>query len=294
MTTAPAPRPAQGLRIVRSVPALRECVAGWRAEGARIGMVPTMGALHRGHGALISRAQAAGARVVATLFINPKQFNRPDDLDRYPRDEARDVAFLEAAGVDLLFAPATREMYPPGFATAVSVSGLTDCLCGVARPGHLTGVATVVTKLLLQGLPDRAYFGEKDYQQLLVVRRLTRDLDIPVDIVGVSTVREADGLALSSRNAALSPAQRAVAPALFRTLREAATRLTAGAPAESVLHDGVAALIAAGFDSVDYFELRDGETLAALDHAGATARLFAAAWLGETRLIDNVVVDAAA
>lgn len=294
MTTAPAPRPAQGLQIVRSVPALRECVAGWRAEGAAIGMVPTMGALHRGHGALIARAHAECGRTVATLFVNPKQFNREDDLERYPRDEARDAAFLEAAGVDLLFAPATQEMYPPGYATTVSVSGLTDCLCGIVRPGHLTGVATVVTKLLLQGLPDRAYFGEKDYQQLLVVRRVARDLDIPVDIVGVPTVREADGLALSSRNVALSPAQRAVAPALHRALREAAARLAAGAPVDSVLRDGTAVLIAAGFDAVDYFDLRDGETLAALDRAGATARLFAAAWLGDTRLIDNVAVDAAA
>jgi len=294
MTTAPALRPARGLPIVRDVTALREWVAVWRAEGARVGMVPTMGALHRGHSALIARARAQCGRVVATLFVNPKQFNRKDDLDRYPRDEAQDAAFLEAAGVDLLFAPATEEMYPAGFATTVSVSGLTECLCGVVRPGHLTGVATVVTKLLLQGLPDSAYFGEKDYQQLLVVRRLIRDLDIPVDIVGVPTVREDDGLALSSRNVALNAAERAVAPALCRVLREAAARLAAGTAAEPVLREGSAALTTAGFESVDYFDLRDGETLAALERANPTARVFAAAWLGRTRLIDNLAVYPAA
>jgi len=294
MTMAPAPRPVRGLPIVRSVAALREWTAAWRGEGARFGMVPTMGALHAGHGALIARARADCGRVVATLFVNPKQFNRADDLERYPRDEGRDVAFLEAAGVDLLFAPPTEEMYPDGFATAVKVSGLTDCLCGVARPGHLTGVATVVTKLLLQGVPDSAYFGEKDYQQLLVVQRLARDLDIPVEIVGVPTVREDDGLALSSRNAALDPAQRAVAPGLYRVLRAAVARLAAGESAEPVLRDGRAALTEAGFDSIDYLELRSGETLAALERATPTARVFAAVWLGGTRLIDNLAVTAAA
>jgi len=292
MTTAPVPRPTRGLQTVRRIPELREWVAGWRAEGGRVGMVPTMGGLHAGHGALIARARAECDRVVATLFVNPKQFNRKDDLDRYPRDEVRDAAFLAAAGVDLLFAPVTEEIYPVGFATTVSVSGLTECLCGITRPGHMTGVATVVTKLLLQGLPDSAYFGEKDYQQLLVVRRLVRDLDIPVDIAGIPTVREDDGLALSSRNVGLTTAQRAVAPALFRVLCEAAAQIAAGMAVGPVLRDGPAALLAAGFESVDYFELRDGDTLAALDRTSPTARVFAAAWLGEIRLIDNIAIHA--
>jgi len=290
VTSASAPCAARGLPVARSVAELRQGVVAWRREGATIGMVPTMGALHRGHAALIARARADCARVVATLFVNPKQFNSARDLDSYPRDEARDAAFLEAAGVDLLFAPTAEEIYPAGFATTVSVAGLTECLCGVTRPGHLTGVATVVTKLLLQGLPDGAYFGEKDYQQLLVVRRLTRDLDIPVEIVGVPTERDDDGLALSSRNGALSPAQRAIAPTIYRVLQVAAARLATGAAAAPVLRDGQATLEAAGFDAVDYFELRDGETLAALDRAVPGARLFAAAWLGGTRLIDNLPV----
>jgi pantoate--beta-alanine ligase len=193
------------LDIVRTIAGLRSQIAVWRKSGERIGLVPTMGALHNGHLALVRAAQTECDHVVATIFVNPKQFAPNEDLDAYPRREAADLALLRAEGVALVFMPANTEMYPPGFATTVRVAGLTDCLCGAHRAGHFDGVATVVTKLLLQSLPDTAYFGEKDYQQLVVVRRLARDLDIPVRIAGVTTVREADGLALSSRNVGSLP-----------------------------------------------------------------------------------------
>lgn len=275
---------------MRDVPALRAALEPWRRAGARIGLVPTMGALHAGHLALVRQARAECDRVVATIFINPIQFNLAADLERYPRDEAGDAAQLAAAGVGLLFAPPVEVMYPDGFATTVSVAGLTDCLCGTTRPGHFTGVTTVVSKLLLQALPDTAYFGEKDYQQLLVVRRMVADLDFPVRIAAVPTVREPDGLALSSRNRSLTPEQRAKAPALYRVLTDLAGRLAAGEAAEPALASGRTALLEAGFERIDYLELRDGETLSDLDRATPNARLFAAAWLGPIRLIDNVAV----
>lgn len=284
-------RPGVGqLVTVQTVAALRAEVAEWRAAGATVGLVPTMGALHAGHMALIERARADCDRVVASIFINPIQFNEAADLETYPRDAAADAARLAEAGVDLLFAPAVEEMYPEGFATSVSVARLTDCLCGLARPGHLDGVATVVAKLFIQAQADLAYFGEKDYQQFLVVRRMAEDLDIPVRVVAVLTVREADGLALSSRNQWLTPEQRRIAPGLFGTLTALAERFVAGAAAGIELARGREALIHAGFDRIDYLELRHGETLAPLEHAESAARLFAAVWLGDTRLIDNIAV----
>ena len=283
--------PAQPhLAILRGVEALRGQVTTWRRAGETVGLVPTMGALHAGHLALVARARTECDRVVATLFVNPKQFNDPADLDSYPADEADDAARFAEAGVDLLFAPPVSEMYPAGFATAVSVAGLTDCLCGAARPGHFDGVATVVAKLFNQAPADRAYFGEKDYQQLLVVRRMARDLDLPIRIVTVPTVREADGLALSSRNRGLTPDQRRVAPRLYQTLTTLAPRLSGGAPAASELAQARDDLARAGFDCVDYLDLRDGETLAVRDRAAPGARLFAAAELGDIRLIDNISV----
>lgn len=288
LAVGPSERP---LAVVREVAALRSAVTPWRAHGETIGLVPTMGALHAGHMALVERARAECDRVVATLFVNPKQFNQAQDLASYPRDEARDAALFESGGVDLLFAPPVSEIYPEGFSTTVTVSGLTDCLCGIARPGHMAGVATVVTKLLLQSLPDIAYFGEKDYQQLLVIRRLARDLDIPVEIAAVPTVREADGLALSSRNAQLAPQQRALAPLVYRTLCEAGSRILEGVSVIPSLERARKDLLGAGFDKLDYLELRDGETLAELFEAKPGARLFAAAWLGAVRLIDNVPLD---
>ena len=273
-----------------SIGELRAAVAAWRGAGERIALVPTMGALHGGHLALVEAAQASHDRVVATIFVNPLQFNAQADLDSYPATWARDVALLTGIGTDLLYAPRSAEMYPEGFATKVSVSALTDCLCGVARPGHFEGVATVVAKLLLQAAPDAAYFGEKDYQQLLVVRRMVRDLDIPTRIEAVATLREPDGLALSSRNVKLSKEERRRAPHLYRIMGEVAAELAAGASAPESLDRGMGALRAAGFERIEYLDLRDGTDLAALRRAEAGARLFAAVWLGDTRLIDNIAV----
>ncbi len=276
------------LATLRRADAVRGQVMAWRRAGETVGLVPTMGALHAGHLALVARARAECDRVVATLFVNPKQFNDAADLDSYPADEADDAARFAEAGVDLLFAPAVSEMYPDGFATAVSVAGLTDCLCGATRPGHFDGVATVVAKLFNQAPADRAYFGEKDYQQLLVVRRMARDLDLPIHIVTVPTVREADGLALSSRNRGLTSDQRRVAARLYATLAALAATLADGRLAAPELTRGRDDLARAGFDRVDYLDLRDGATLAALDRAAPGARLFAAAELGDIRLIDNI------
>ena len=278
------------LATLRKISELRPQVAAWHRAGKTVGLVPTMGALHAGHLALVARARAECDRVVATLFVNPKQFNDTADLDSYPVDEADDAARFAEAGVDLLFAPAVSEMYPAGFATAVSVTGLTDCLCGATRSGHFDGVATVVAKLFNQAPADRAYFGEKDYQQLLVVRRMARDLDLPIRVVAVPTVREADGLALSSRNRGLTPDQRRVAPRLYESLAALAAKLAGGAAVASELARGREELEMAGFDRVDYLDLRDGETLTALDSVAPDARLFAAAWLGDIRLIDNISV----
>ena len=273
----------------RSVSELRARVAEWRKAGESVGLVPTMGALHEGHLALVRRAQADNRRSIVTLFVNPTQFGPNEDLTAYPRDEAADRDRLAALGVDLLFAPGIAEMYAPDAATTVTVARLTEHLCGPFRPGHFAGVATIVTKLLLQSLPDTAYFGEKDYQQLQVIRRLARDLDIPVRIVGVPTVRDADGLALSSRNAYLSPNERAAALALPRTLAAIAERL-AQSPNDVARQTawGRDQLSAAGFTNIDYVEVCDAESLQPLDRVRGPSRVFGAAWMGRTRLIDNL------
>jgi pantoate--beta-alanine ligase len=279
------------VEIVRTIADLRSHIAAWRKVIERVGLVPTMGALHEGHLALVRAAQVECDRVVATIFVNPKQFAPGEDLASYPRREAADLDMLRAAGVALVFMPAVAEVYPSGFATTVLVAGLTDCLCGAHRPGHFDGVATVVTKLLLQSLPDAAYFGEKDYQQLLVVRRLARDLDIPVRIAGVPTVREADGLALSSRNAYLSPEERRIAPELARVLRRIATALSAEPDAIArETAQGRADLEQAGL-AVEYLEIREADTLAPVtETVTAPTRVFAAVHLGHTRLIDNIPI----
>lgn len=275
--------------VVRTVADLRAAIGRWRAEGLRVAFVPTMGALHDGHLALVAAGRAAADRVVVSVFVNPTQFAAGEDFDTYPRNEAGDRARLGQA--DLLYAPPVAEMYPPGFATAVEVAGLDQGMCGASRPGHFRGVATVVTKLLLQVLPDVALFGEKDWQQLQIIRRLVRDLDIPVAVQGVPTVREADGLALSSRNAYLDADQRRIAGELPRILGATARDIAAGTPVARALDSGRAALAAAGFDSVDYLELRTAEDLMPLATlTGGPARLFVAARLGATRLIDNIPV----
>ena len=282
---------ATAMETVRTVADLRQRLDAWRGAGETIGLVPTMGALHEGHLSLVRLSLAKTRRTCATLFINPKQFAPGEDYDVYPRDEAADAARFAAEGVDLLFAPALDVMFPDDHATTVAVSGLGDGLEGEFRPGFFSGVATVVAKLLLQARPDAAYFGEKDYQQLLVVRQMARDLHIPVAIEAGPTVRETDGLALSSRNAYLSARQRATAPALHRTLREVAKRVAQGTEVGEAAAWGRAALLAAGFTEVDYVEVRDAATLAPAEAAmNRPLRVLAAAHLGSTRLIDNVAV----
>lgn len=276
--------------IVRTVAELRTIVAAWRREGARVAVVPTMGALHKGHLSLVRAALEKADRVIVTLFVNPKQFNSAADLDAYPRTEKEDAAKLAPVGAHVLYAPDAAEIYPHGFATTVSVSGVSEGLCGVFRPGHFDGVATVVAKLFLQTGADLAFFGEKDFQQLHVVRRMARDVNIPISVVGCPTVREGDGLALSSRNALLSEAERAIAPSLAEILFATAGRLTAGAPLQATLGEAKAAILAAGYREVEYLELRTEDDLAPFDSLDRPARLLAAAWLGDTRLIDNVEV----
>jgi len=249
-----------------------------------------MGALHEGHLTLVREGLKRADRVVASVFVNPTQFGPNEDFDAYPRREAEDAALLEGAGAAALFAPTVVEMYPQGFATSITVAGVSEGLCGDIRPGHFSGVATVVTKLLLQAGPDIALFGEKDYQQLQVIKRFVRDLDIPVEIVGVPTVREADGLARSSRNAYLSAEDRAVAPAIHRVMTAMAAQLKAGADAASQIAWGKAELLAAGFASIDYLEVRAAEGLAPLERLSEPARIIVAARLGKARLIDNLAV----
>ena len=274
--------------IVRTVAELRARVAQWRRGGDKVALVPTMGALHAGHLSLVDAGLARGMRVAVSIFVNPTQFGPNEDLAKYPRQEAADVALLAGKGAHVAFCPGVAEMYPPGHATRVDVAGLTDCLCGAARPGHFSGMATVVTKLLLQALPDVAMFGEKDWQQLQVVRRMVRDLDIPVEIAGCPTVREADGLALSSRNVRLTPADRKNAPLLNREMRRVAESVAAGGDAAAALAEARKRLADAGFARIDYLELRHPETLAPA--TAGPARVFAAAYLGDVRLIDNIPV----
>ncbi|PWJ88232.1 pantothenate synthetase [Mesorhizobium loti] len=279
--------------IVRIVAELRSIVAAWRREGFRVAVVPTMGALHEGHLSLVRAALAKADRVIVTLFVNPKQFNSAGDLAVYPRTEHDDAAKLASVGTHILYAPDAADIYPQGFATTVSVAGVSEALCGAFRPGHFDGVATVVTKLFLQTGANLAFFGEKDFQQLQVVRRLVRDLDIPIEIVAGPTVREADGLAMSSRNTRLSAAERRSAPRLAEILFETAGRLSSGEPVERLLHDARQEILAAGFSPVEYLELRAGDNLALMATADRPARLLVAAWLGQTRLIDNVEVESA-
>lgn len=290
MTATEGSAGAAPIDTARTVPDLRTRVATWRREGLRIALVPTMGALHEGHLSLIRLALGEADRVCVSLFVNPTQFGPNEDFDRYPRDEAADAAKIAAAGAHLLFAPAAAEVYPPGHLTRVQVPVLGDDLEGAFRPGFFTGVATVVAKLLLMALPDVAVFGAKDYQQLQVIRRMVADLDIPVRILGGETVREADGLALSSRNAYLSPEERRIAPALYAAITTAAGAVAAGADPTDAEATGERTLLAAGFGKVDYLAVRDAEMLQPWTDPRRPGRILAAAWLGRTRLIDNVPI----
>jgi pantoate--beta-alanine ligase len=270
--------------------ALAPLLDAWRGAGQSIGLVPTMGALHAGHLALVAEAKARADKVVATIFVNPLQFGANEDLDAYPRQEARDVELLEAAGCDLLWLPQASEMYPPGFATTVSVSGVSERWDGAARPGHFDGVATVVAKLFASVRPDLAIFGEKDFQQLAVIRRMNADLGLGVEIVGAATVRDGDGLALSSRNAYLSADERQRALALPQALDEARAAVLSGEPVAQTLEAARARLTEAGFGPIDYVALVDAATLEPVARAAGEMRLIAAARIGATRLIDNLSV----
>jgi pantoate--beta-alanine ligase len=275
------------VQIVRNSEELaraRDGIAG------RLALVPTMGALHAGHLALIEEARKRAYRVAATIFVNPMQFGAGEDLDRYPRREEQDARMLEHAGCDLLWMPSVENIYPEGFATTVRVAGVSERWEGEARPGHFDGVATVVAKLLLSARPDVALFGEKDFQQLAVIRRMVGDLGIPVEIVGVPTVREADGLALSSRNAYLSEDERRRAGALPRSLNAAAEAIRRGAPVAAALQQAKQGLVDAGFLKIDYLALVDAATLEPVEEPTEDMRLIAAAVIGTTRLIDNIAV----
>ncbi|WP_300063410.1 pantoate--beta-alanine ligase [uncultured Roseobacter sp.] len=279
--------------IVRTLAELRAMTRGWRQAGESIGVVPTMGALHDGHLSLVARAKEMSTRVIVTIFVNPKQFNNPDDLANYPRTEHEDARKLARFAVDAIYVPDGAQMYPDGFATNVSVAGLTDVLCGAHRPGHFDGVATVVSKLFLQTSADFAFFGEKDFQQLQVVRRMARDLDIPVEVVGCPTIREIDGLAMSSRNLLLSDQARARAATLHEVMEETAEKLGQGAVISDLRAEAEARLKAAGFGEIDYLEMRTHDTLALIEAAREPVRLFAAVWMAGVRLIDNIEVPEA-
>lgn len=281
---------ASFLPMVRTVSSLRAHVAAWRERGQTVALVPTMGALHEGHLSPLRLARIQADRVVASVFVNPLQFGPNEDFHRYPRSESADAELLGKAGCDVMYAPAVEEMYAPGFATTVSVAGVSQGLDGAARPGHFDGVATVVAKLLIQAAPDVAVFGEKDYQQLLVIRRLARDLDLKVRILAAPTARAPDGLAWSSRNAYLDERERALAPRLHAVLKASAEALANGAPVDRIAAGGLAALQRAGFERIDYFEVRSAEDLSPVGPGpiAIPIRILAAVWLGRTRLIDNV------
>ncbi len=288
------------LDIIRSVTELRARVKYWRDQGLSVALVPTMGALHLGHLTLVKNALARADRVVTSIFVNPIQFGPNEDLSRYPRQEQQDAQALDQAGCHLLFAPPVDEMFPHGFATGITVRGVSEPLEGACRPGHFDGVATIVHKLFAQVQPDLALFGEKDWQQLAVIRRMVRDLNSPVQVEGVPTVREADGLAMSSRNAYLSASDRAIAPAMHRILMRVANDpgLSRGdgnpdfhRQADELCHRAAADLLDAGFSSVDYVAVRDADSLGRPDTSSRPLRVLAAARLATARLIDNVAVE---
>ncbi|WP_419903655.1 pantoate--beta-alanine ligase [Kiloniella sp.] len=282
--------------IVKSKRDLRSLVGGWKANNEELGVVMTMGALHRGHLALVEAATKDNDRVIATIFINPKQFDNKADLDTYPIDTEEDLKKLKEFGVDAVYLPQVEEIYPQGYSTTVSVSDMQDCLCGATRPGHMDGVTTVVSKLLIQVNPDRAYFGQKDFQQFLLIQRVAKDLDLQVDVIGVPTVREEDNLALSSRNRRLTEQQRQVAPTLFKVESAIADLIIQGEAIDHVLEWGRKFIIDAGFEKIDYLEVRSEDDLTLLTENSSeedrlSGRIFVAAWMGNTRLIDNFPIS---
>jgi pantoate--beta-alanine ligase len=276
--------------ILTTISDLRVRLSPWRGRGERIGLVPTMGALHEGHLSLVREAKTSCAKTVASIFVNPAQFAPHEDFDRYPRDLKSDAQKLAASGIDLIFAPSVAEMYPAGFATRVEVGGPSAGLETDFRPHFFAGVATVVSKLLIAAMPDYAIFGEKDYQQLLVIRRMVADLGLPIEIGGGAIVREPDGLAMSSRNAYLNPEQRKVAGQLNRVLQDVKRKLRYSNGVRQAEEYAREELLKAGFDSVDYVSIRDAKTLAPIEFIDGGARILAAAKIGGTRLIDNMAV----
>lgn len=277
------------IKIVRTVHELRKAVAKWRGRDQTVGLVPTMGALHAGHISLVKLAKKKADKAVVSIFVNPTQFAANEDLSRYPRDEAGDLAKLAAADADLVWSPGVEEMYPDGFSTGVRAGSAAKDLEGAFRPGHFDGVATVCAKLFNQVTPDIAVFGEKDFQQLAVLRQMVRDLNMPLKLIGSPTKRDADGLALSSRNAYLSEAERKIAPALYAAISALAKDVANGADIPAGVADAKRKVTAAGFTKIDYIEVRDAETLEPASTAsGRPMRVLAACWLGKTRLIDNV------
>jgi pantoate--beta-alanine ligase len=280
--------------IIHSVAELRGLVAAWKAQGLIVGLVPTMGALHAGHLSLVHAARCGADRVIVSIFVNPRQFNNAKDLETYPRNLGADVALVAGSGADLIFAPDPDEVYPAGFASQVSVSGVSAPLEGAHRPGHFDGMATVVAKLFGMSQADRAWFGQKDWQQLQIVQRMVQDLNINVEVIGAETIRDDDGLALSSRNARLSDEARAIAPSLYWAMVAAAADIRDGEPVDEVLDEAREAVLGAGFARIDYLELCSADRLEPLKRyqgpVKTPARLLAAAWLEDVRLIDNIAV----
>jgi len=287
---------SSSVKIVRTVKDLREQIKIWQRQDLKVGLIPTMGALHHGHLSIIKQIQQQVDRTVVSIFVNPKQFGPNEDFSKYPRQEAADLAQLEKVDTDLLFAPDVGEVYPQGFLTNVSIEGLTTILCGAKRPGHFDGVTTIVSKLLLQCLPDVAIFGEKDYQQYVVLKQLVKDLDIPTKVIGGKLVRDPDGLATSSRNVYLSTEERQVALELNKTLANIAQTLEKGEMTiERALSTGMAHLLNAGFREIQYLEIRDEENLDEVtEEIRRPARVLVAAMLGNTRLIDNRAIRVSA
>ncbi len=278
------------MEVVRRIADLRAVRRGWRESGLTVGLIPTMGGLHKGHVSLVRRSQDMVDRTILTVFVNQAQFSASEGFDAYPRDEQADLDLARKVGANLVYAPSQDEIYPPRFATAISIDGLADVLCGASRPGHFDGVALVVAKLLNQSEADAAFFGEKDWQQLQIIRRMAWDLDFPGQIIGCPTERHEDGLAISTRNALLSDSERVIAPALHNALAEAAQRIADGEPTELACAEAQENLLFAGFPSVEYLECRDAISLRLTPSPGVGARIFGAARLGAARLIDNVRV----
>lgn len=279
------------MEIARSIAEMRDIIGGWRKADQRVSLVPTMGALHQGHLSLVGMGQSQTDKSVVSIFVNPAQFAPHEDFNTYPRNEERDFAALRHASVDLVYAPTVGEIYPENHHTKVEVQGISQLLEGQFRPQFFIGVATVVAKLLIQVMPDVALFGEKDYQQLCVIRAMARDLDLPVEVLGGETIRESDGLAMSSRNAYLNNTERALAPRLYQEISSIAELVSQGADINHVCATASRDLTEAGFKAIDYIVVKDADTLED-PVPGRPMRVLAAAWLGRTRLIDNVAVPA--